>query len=106
MDEPPGRVIARIGRIVEETVDEAVEAHERRCHAIPPPPRAPLTAIPFADVVVSDDQVSHAIELLDENQDEGNVARSLGIPLPALQRALADYERRYGKFLYLRRTNG
>jgi hypothetical protein len=26
------------------------------------------------------------------------------IPLLALQRALADYERRFGKFLYFRRT--
>lgn len=31
LDEPPGRVIARIGRIVEGTVWEAIRSHERRC---------------------------------------------------------------------------
>jgi hypothetical protein len=105
MEEPPGRVIGRIGRIVEETVDEAVQDHERRCHAIPPANNAPLEAIPFADIVLSDDELSHAIEMLRE-YDEDTVAARLDIPLPALQRTLADFRRRYGRFLYQRATTG
>lgn len=32
-DEAPGRAIARIGRMIEETVDEAIGEHERKCFA-------------------------------------------------------------------------
>ena len=87
----------------EETVDDAVEDHERRCHAIPPPDNSPLSAVPLPDVHPSDDELSHAIEMLDDH-DEGAVAAQLGIPLPALQRGRADYGRRFGKFLHFRRT--
>src|ERR1700730_1455122 len=83
MDEPPARLVLRIGRLVEETIEEAVDDHERRCPAIPPPDHSPLTAIPFADYIVSDDQLSHAIEMLEE-YDEFAVAFRLGIPCPAL----------------------
>jgi hypothetical protein len=103
MDEPPARLLVRIGRLVEQTVHDALDEHEHRCHAVPPPDRSPLTAIPFANFRVTDDELSHAIEMLEE-QDEATVARRLGIPLPALQRALADYQRRFGGFLFKRAT--
>lgn len=105
MDEPPARAVMRIGRLVEETVEDAVEEHERRCHAIPPPDRSPVTAIPFADFTVTDDQLSHAIELL-EDYDVVAVAMRIGVPRPALERALADYHRRFGGFLFKRATTG
>lgn len=105
MEEPPGRVIARIGRIVEETVTESVHNHEVRCHSVPPPNRAPVTAVPFAGMEVSDEQCSHAIEML-QDLDEVAVALRIGVPLPVLQLALADYERRFRMFLLQRATLG
>lgn len=109
MHEPPARAIGSVTRYVvqvaEDAAAEAVDDHEHRCHAIPPPRRDPVTAIPFADVEFSDDQVSHVIEMLADHDDTW-VARRLGIPLMALQRALADYERRHGTFLFKRRTTG
>lgn len=111
MNEPPARAIASIThyvhQVAEDTAAEAVEDHERRCHAIPPPDRSPLTAIPFANYIVTDDQISHAIEMLTDDQEDCDdvlVSRRLGIPLPALQRTLADYVRRHGRFLYRRAT--
>lgn len=109
MDEPPARAIGTVTRYVhqvaEDTAVGAVEDHERRCHAIPPPDRSPITAVPFADYQISDDQVSHAIEMLQEH-DEFQVAARMGIPLPALQRKLADYQRRHGDFIFKRSTVG
>ncbi len=109
MHEPPARVLGSVTRYVvraaEDAAADAVQDHEHRCHAIPAPSSAPVTAIPFADVTVSDDQICHAIEMLIEC-DEMSVATRLGIPLPALQRVLADYQRRFGTFLVKRATSG
>ena len=96
MDEPPARVMLRIGRLV----DQAIQAHECRCHAVPPPDHSPVSSVPFPNVQPSDDLVCHAIELLHhDGLDEALVARLLDVPLPALLRALADYHSRYARFL-------
>ena len=106
MNEPPARPIGAVTRYVnqvaEDAATDAVADHERRCHAIPPPRRDPVTAIPWSHIELTDDQISHAIELL-RDHDERAVAARMDVPLPALQRELADYDRRYGKFLHLRR---
>lgn len=105
MDEPPARAIGSVTHYVHQVAEDAVEDHERRCHAIPPPDHSPITAVPFADYTVTDDQLSHAIEML-QDHDEFLVAFRLGIPLPALQRTLADYQRRHGQFIFRRATVG
>jgi hypothetical protein len=113
VEEPPGRAVAALGRIVEHTAKEIareeardeVGDHERRCHAIPPPDNSPISALPFANFKVDDDLLCHAIELL-EDLDERSVAAQLGIPFPAFEQALAEYARRRGKFLQRRARIG
>lgn len=106
MDEPPARFLVRIGRAVEETIEDAIEDHERRWHAIPPARRGPLQAIPFPDLVLTDVQVAHARELLDESATIEEAAYMLDTPVSALERALAEYRPRWRRFLRDRETAG
>jgi hypothetical protein len=105
MEEAPGRLIAQLGRAVETTAKyiahQEVEGHERRCHAIPPPDDSPITALPFADFRADDDTLSHAMEMLEE--DDGRaVAAQLGIPYAAFEQVMVDYQRRRTRHLLQR----
>lgn len=101
----PSGIVQAVGYAVE----AGVVAHESRMHppaerkrGIPPPNRKPITAIPYPDYEVDDDVLAHAVELLNEGMDLPMVAYSTEIPLPVLERHLAEYRRRYGRFLFER----
>jgi hypothetical protein len=102
--------LARFAQSIAGVVQSGIRDHERRMHAperrrgIPPPNRRRLTDIPYPDYEVDDDVLAHAVELLNEGMDLPLVAYSLEIPQPALERHLAEYKRRYGRFLFERAT--
>lgn len=98
MNEPPVRAIARVGRIVEETVEDAIEEHENRMH-IPPPRRGRLTAIPFPGMSLNDVQTSKAREMLERGASLEDVLLALDVPQSVLERALAEFKPAWRNFL-------
>src|SRR4051812_48247316 len=78
----------------------------RRRPGVPTPDRRPLEAIPFADVVVTDNECRRIIEMMEEQGiDLYEAAETIGKPLLAIERALADYRFRWDDLLQSRATN-
>lgn len=98
MDEPPGRLMAQIGRLVEDTIDDALEDHEERMH-IPPPRRGRVTAIPFPHLRLDDSQVCRAWEMLELGATSVEAAAALDIPELVLERCLSEYQPAWRNFL-------
>lgn len=105
MNEAPGRAVAKLGRMVEETVDEAIEDHELRMH-IPPPRRGRLTAIPFPGMHLSDVQTARAREMIELGAAVEEILAALDVPLSVLERALAEYKPAWRQFLDEREAGG
>lgn len=98
MHEPPARAIAHIGRLVENTVDEAIEDHEQRMH-IPPPRRGKVTAIPFPNLRLDDSQVCRAWEMLTQGASIDEAAAALDMPTLVVVRCLSEYQPAWRNFL-------
>ncbi len=81
-------------RRIGDGVQDAIEDHEQRLH-IPPPRRGRVQAIPFPDVQLSDVQLARAIELLSLGASLDDAADTVGAPVPALERHLAEWEPRW-----------
>jgi hypothetical protein len=115
MDEVPGRSIARVSQMVRaamresvhevalEVAEQVIVDHERHTHHVPAPNRKRLTAIPFADVVISDEDLAKAVEMLEARWEISDVAIALEQPLLALERHLAEFWPRWNEFV-LNRT--
>jgi hypothetical protein len=88
-----------IGQVVE----EAIERHEERSH-IPPPRRGRVQAIPFPNIQLADVVVCHALELLATGSTLSEAAYAVGVPVPALERGLAEYRVAWRHFLEERAT--
>lgn len=84
--------------MVAETVEEAIERHEDRLH-IPPPRRGRVQAIPFPMVQLSDVQICKALEMLHSGSTLQEAAETVNAPVPALERALAEYRPAWRSFL-------
>lgn len=95
MDEIAGRsFLQRVGQVVE----DAIVGHEDRMH-IPPPRRGRVTAIPFPNIQISDIQTCRAIEMLSTGATLQEAAETVGAPIPALERALVEYQPAWRRFL-------
>lgn len=98
MEEAPGRAIARIGRMLEETVDEAIEDHVELMH-VPPARRGRVTAIPFPNLRLNDSQTCRAWEMMQLGASSTEAAAALDVPELVLVRALSEYQPAWRQFL-------
>lgn len=109
MDETATGLLRTIGDVVQDVVRDVVRdeivGHEDRFH-IPPPRKGRVQAIPFANVTVSDVQTSRAVEMLTTGSSLEEASLAVGVPIPALERALAEYRPAWRKFLHERETAG
>lgn len=91
-DEAPARLFNQFGRAVE----CAIHAHEERLHRLPEPRRDPIQAVPFANVRLSDTDMSEIIELAErEGIDPRHAGRRLGFPVLVVERELPNYLARH-----------
>jgi hypothetical protein len=98
MEEPSTDLLRKLGQAAKAMVDEALEEHIGELH-IPPPRRGRVQAIPFPNVRLSDVQVSRALELFATGGTMEEAALAVGAPIPALERALAEYRPAWRSFL-------
>lgn len=104
-DDAPHGFMEKVGHTMRTVAREEVARHERRKHALPPPNRAPLTAIPFADVKLADPEITRAVELLTNKRDPmtiEEVAYILECPVIVLERHLAEFRPRWRKLMFER----
>jgi hypothetical protein len=94
-------VLQALGDAVEEMVTDKLEQHVSRYH-VPPRSRKPVSAIPFADIDVTDEQCARAHELMHAGRTVHDIAAILDLPLLRLELALADYSGRCGALLQAR----
>lgn len=102
MEEPPARVVYRLGRIVEETAEDvaadAVRDHEQRLH-LPAPERGPLTAIPFPHHRMADAQIARVREMLELGATTEEICLAVDQPVSVIERCMAEFKPRWRRFL-------
>lgn len=101
--EPPLRFLGQLAGSDAEQVCDAmgvvVEDHEDRMH-IPPKRTEPLQAIPFADERIPDVHMAAMIERVEtERTSLEEVAAAWGYPPSLVQRAFADFQPQWRKFI-------
>lgn len=90
---------------VNREIRRQVGEHEERHHGLPPRRTEPITAIPYADVHLNDDQISRAIEMQNEGATLEDMALALDVPGLVIEREMHDYRPPYRQWLW-RRAQG
>lgn len=93
------RAIVEFCEAVGEEMTELIEEHERRLHRLPPRRTEPVTAVPYPDWVLTDEQTSRAIELEKEGATLEEISLALGVPDIVIERSMYDYRPPYREWL-------
>ena len=96
--EPPIRV-SNIFIAVNREIRRQIGEHEEEHHGLPPRRTAPITAIPYADWHLTDEQIARAIELQIEGATLEDIALALDAPALVIVREMHSYRPPYSDYL-------